>query len=162
MREDTPNYSRLCIGASTEGVELLLKLSDLLPPPFYCLYVLVISRRGEQLGRYQSPWINARAELVDFLLDFKPLLEADGRHHLWISSPDAGATLVYDRHNVVYAYGPLEQFEQRLRELHYQEAPVEMPFPHVHSFHDTCDEQTTNLLNYWEWERFPLQEVDEE
>ncbi|NML66460.1 hypothetical protein HHL22_14710 [Hymenobacter sp. RP-2-7] len=161
MREETPNYTRLTIGASTEGVGLLLQLCDLLTPPFYCLYVLVIGRRNEQPGRYQSPWLETREELVNFLLDFKQPLEADGRHHLWICSPDDGATLVYDRHNLIYAYGPLELFSDRLRKLHYREEVVVMPFPHVHYFHDTTDTQVSELLNYWEWQHFPLKEVDE-
>lgn len=161
-REETPNYTRLTIGASIDGVGLLLRVSDLLPPPFYCLYVLVISRNGEQPGRYQSPWLESRAKLLDFLLEFKRPLEADGRHHRWVCSPDAGATLVYDRHNLLYADGPIEQFGARLRQLHYEEAPVAMPFPHVHYFHATADQPISELLHYWEWQHFPLEEVDEE
>ena len=55
-----------------------------------------------------------RREAEDFLRGFSRFLESDGRHHLWISSVPDGATLVYDGHNILYAYGPLELYEQVL------------------------------------------------
>ncbi|RZK59678.1 MAG: hypothetical protein EOO59_07505 [Hymenobacter sp.] len=162
MQEDTPHYARLKIGASTDGTGLLLRLSDCLPPPFYCLYVLVIGRGGSPAGRYQSPLLSSRAALTDFVLEYKHLLEHDGRHHLWIGTPDGSATLVYDKHNLVYAYGPLAAFRQQLLALGYVEQAVEIPYPHAHSYAPENDAATEELLQYWEWQHFPLQETDEE
>jgi hypothetical protein len=162
MLESYPAYTRLKIGASASGIDLLMRLSDTLEAPFFCLYVLVVSRSETAVGRYQSPWIASRAELLDFLLDYKALLETDGRHHLWISSPDMGATLVYDRHNVLYAYGPLEKIAASLDEMGYRAENFELPFPHAHYFHSENDAKVEELLQYWDWQHFPLQEVDEE
>ena len=162
MLESYPAYTRLKIGASTDGVDLLLRLSDTLEAPFFCLYVLVVSRSATEAGRYQSPWIESKAELTDFLLDYKGLLETDGRHHLWISAPDLGATLVYDRHNVLYAYGPLDKISASLEAMGYRAENFELPFPHAHYFHAENDGKVEALLQHWDWQHFPLQEADEE
>ncbi|MDO7887395.1 hypothetical protein [Hymenobacter cheonanensis] len=162
MLESYPAYSRLKIGASANATELLLHLSDCMSPPFFCLYVLVIAPSDSQAGRYQSPLITNRADLVDFLLEYKPLLESDGRHHLWISAPEANATLVYDKHNVIYAYGLLQEFAAHLQKLGYTEAEFDYPYPHAHNYLPENYSKVEELLHYWEWQHFPLQEVDEE
>jgi hypothetical protein len=162
MLESTPAYTRLKIGASTHGIDLLLHLSDVLDAPFFCLYVLVLNRSKTAGGRYQSPWIESKAELADFLLDYKEVFETDGRHHLWVSSPDMGATLVYDRHNVLYAYGPIEEIAANLHEMGYHAENFELPFPHAHYFHAENDSKVEELLQYWNWQHFPLQEADQE
>lgn len=51
-----------------------------------------------------------------FLREFRAYFESDGRHHIWVSSLQASAlqasaTLVYDQHDVIYAYGPLESLQ---------------------------------------------------
>jgi len=159
--ERTPTYTRLKIGAAPHGVDLLLRLSDVLEAPFFCLYVLVISRSKTEQGRYQSPLLESKSELVDFLLDYKELFETDGRHHLWVSAPDMEATLVYDRHNIIYAYGPLEKITAKLDEIGYRAEDFEIPYPHAHYFHVENDLGIEALLQHWGWQHFPLQEADE-
>ena len=79
-----------------------------MPEPFFVLYVLVVSRKEEnETARYQSGEVS-RAEVQAFLERFEDYLENDGRHHIWIHSPESSATLVYDNHDVIYCYGPLE------------------------------------------------------
>ncbi|MGI4871737.1 MAG: hypothetical protein ACRYFX_11225 [Janthinobacterium lividum] len=162
MWENYPTYSRLKIGASTAGTQLLMQLSNCLVFPVYCLYVLVIARSATKEGRYQSPAIETPIELTDFLLDYQQLFESDGRHHLWISSPAANATLVYDKHNVIYAYGPLEEFAAELQKVGYREEEFDLPFPHAHNYLVENDSSVESLLQYWNWQYFPLQEIDEE
>lgn len=158
--EEYPTYSRLKIGASTKAIDLLLKLSDSLSPPFYCLYVLVVGRSASEAGRYQSPVLHDKESLLDFLLAYKELFESDGRHHLWLSAPDEGATLVYDKHNVIYAYGPLQQYSAILQKAGYSEEDFDLPYPHGHYYHDVNDNKVEDLLSYWDWQCFPLQELD--
>jgi hypothetical protein len=162
MLESYPAYSRLKIGASTKAIELLLHLSDCMSPPFFCLYVLVIGPSEMQAGRYQSPLLTDKTDLIDFLLEYKQLFESDGRHHIWVSAPEANATLVYDKHNVIYAYGLQEEFTARLQALGYEEAEFDFPYPHVHSYPAESYGKVDELLQYWEWQHFPLQEADEE
>jgi hypothetical protein len=77
-------------------------------------------------------------------------------------APDEGATLVYDKHNVIYAYGPLEQYSAILQKAAYVEEEFGLPFPHGHYYHDVNDSKVEDLLQYWDWQYFPLQEVDDE
>lgn len=162
MWENYPAYSRLKIGAATNATELLLHLSDCLSPPFFCLYVLVIGHSESQAGRYQSPLLTDRADLVGFLLEYKHLFESDGRHHLWVSAPEANATLIYDKHNVIYAYGLLEEFAACLQKLGYTETDFDFPYPHAHNYLPASYGKVEELLHYWEWQQFPLQEIDKE
>ena len=69
------------------------------------------------------------------------------------------ATLVYDQHNVIYAYGAnLEVFEQALRERGFTEGAVRFPVPHQHKYNPQFDNQERQILSHWEWIHFPLVE----
>ncbi|OON67426.1 hypothetical protein [Hymenobacter sp. CRA2] len=155
-------FERLKIGASSAAIGLLRQLSECLPAPYFCLYVLVVSREGEEQGRYQSPPLETTAELTDFLQEFAPLLTTDGRHHLWAGATDKSGLLIYDRHNVIYAYGPLEAYKTALEALSYREQAFGFPVPHAHHFHAENDEQVRRLLAHWDWQWFPLAPSDEE
>ena len=100
--------NRLTIAASINQIALILKLSDTLKPPFYILYVLVVSRLDKERGRYQSPLIETKEELTDFLLEYKQFFETDGRHHIWICTLDNSGRLIYDQHNVILRMGRLK------------------------------------------------------
>ena len=53
--------------------------------------------------------------MEEFLREFGRFLCEDSRHDLWVRSHDDDATIVLDRHNVIYAYGPLDAFEAALK-----------------------------------------------
>lgn len=131
--------------------------------PYGLLYVLLVPRNDiHPAGRYQSPEPISREELNAFLGKFGNFLEGDGRHHFWIVSVDKSATLVYDGHNVFYAYGPLADFEAVLDQNNFQKTnEVLFPAPHVHHYNAEFDEQAVNLMNYWSWIKFPLQDSDD-
>jgi len=103
-REKTSGPDRLIIAPRSNYVELIHKLTNQLTEPFLLLYVLVVPRGKSEPGRYQSEPVNAE-ELNRFLHRYKDFLEGDARHNLWIRSSDDGM-LVFDRHNIIYAYGP--------------------------------------------------------
>jgi hypothetical protein len=104
---------RLVIGPTDGHVELLMELAtEMQGEPWYVLFVLVLSRRGAHLpGRYQSEPFETHAALAAFLSAFRGYFETDGRHHVWVGSPADGGNLVYDQHNAIFAYGPLERFK---------------------------------------------------
>ena len=160
--EQFEQFERLNVGASTNAIDLLRQLSGCLPAPYFCLYVLVVNREGEAQGRYQSPLLTTATELTDFVGEFAPLLTTDGRHHFWVGATDNSGLLIYDRHNVVYAYGPLEVYKTTLASLDYHEQPFSFPVPHAHRYHAENDEQVRQLLAHWDWQRFPLVPSDEE
>ncbi|HEV2435171.1 MAG TPA: hypothetical protein VG077_04165, partial [Verrucomicrobiae bacterium] len=100
--------NRLCFTSDDSFVNLLLSLSDLIADPFFFLYVLIVSRRAEhEEARYQSPELS-RQKLRSFLSYYANFFEQDARHNLWIHSPTDNATIVCDRHEIGYAYGPIK------------------------------------------------------
>ncbi len=154
--EQTSGPQRLVIGPSDGHVDLLIKLTRVLPEPFGILYVLLLSRRGNRGARYQCPYPCSRSEMESFLLEFKDFFETDGRHHVWVMSVPESSTLVYDQHNVIYAYGPLQEFTEILNESGLQRGTVRFPLPHSHNYNPENDDAEERLLQRWEWLESPL------
>lgn len=134
-RETTTGPERIVAAPAANHVDLLITLSRVLPEPFGILYVLLVPRTDYKPGRYQSPAPLTRGEMEGFLTDYCAFLEGDGRHHLWVASLPSQATLVYDQHNVIYAYGPLPEYETVLRQQGLHEGEVRFPVPHSHHYH---------------------------
>lgn len=148
------------ISASKNQIDLLSDLLNDLEPPLYIMYVLVVSRTGQETGRYQSPIFGTKPELREFLKKYRDFFETDGRHHIWIGTIKNKGLLVYDQHNVVFAYGDLEKYKSRLLKNKYKEQNYSFPAPHVHSFHEENDKFEKSILSEYEWRIFPLQEND--
>jgi hypothetical protein len=140
-RQKTSGPNRLVIATSTRHADLLFQLATVMNEPYGLLYVLQVPRNDIHAeGRYQNPEPISRVELGSFLQKFGDFLENEGRHHLWIMSIDKSANLVYDRHNVFYAYGPLELFEGILFRNNVQKTDeVLFPDPHVHHYNPQLD-----------------------
>jgi hypothetical protein len=159
--ERTTGADRLRIGVEDAPLSLLWKLAFPCTAPFFLLYVLHTSRCGNQLGRYQSPAIQFDA-VNGFMSQFCEFLTNDARHDLWLHSPKSGATLVWDRHDLIYAYGPLDQFRAVLKES-FLEAQVQgPPCPHVHRYHAEYDESEQRILRHFQWSCSPLVSGDEQ
>ena len=152
---------RLTIAASINQVELILKLVDTLTPPFFILYVLVVSRLDNERGRYQSPLIETKEELKHFLLEYKQYFETDGRHHLWVCTLDNSGRLIYDQHNVIFAYGQIEKYLTILDKEGFKEKRFSFPDPHAHAFNQINDKFEESILEYWGWSIYPLEDSDE-
>src|SRR5215467_3746388 len=84
--------------------------------PFQLLYILHTTRVGSELGRYESPVVSV-AQVRDFLDQFGAFLSQGSRHDFWLRSHDDDATVVLDRHNLIYGYGPLAAFEAVLHRI---------------------------------------------
>ena len=152
---------RLCIAVSYDGSQVLRTLSRSLKEPFFLLYVLVIFRGGGKVGRYQS------GELSQSLLDamfgrYGEFWDSDGRHSVWLRSEADDATLVYERHNLIYAYGPLERFEIVLESLGYTRASkLSLSFEHEHHYYPEFDPLEQELTAKLADQRSDLQPGDE-
>ena len=159
--EQTSGPERLVIAPAGRHVLLLRDLLSVMPEPFGILYVLVVPRAHGEAGRYQIANPASRSEVESFLHTFQDFLEQDARHHIWIASTTTSDLVVYDNHNVIYAYGRLPEFVQCLvkRGLKKEEV-VRFPSPHAHKYNAIFDQDQERVLNYWEWERFPLRESD--
>ena len=126
------------------------------------LYVLVGSRVGYKSGRYQSTQPIDYNELKTFLCEFQEFFEQDGRHNLWVISNSGESQLILDRHRIVYAYGDFDRYESILRSAGFTPSTVITPDPHGHNFHREFDTSEKEVMEYWSWERFPLQPEDDD
>jgi len=161
-RSTAPAPERLTIAPASEQIELISKLLELMPGPFGFLYILVIPRGGSENGRYQLKETLTLAGIKSLLADYKDFFEGDGRHSFFVASHLDRALLVYDRHNVVYAYGDLDKYESLLVNSGFREQVVMFPLPHAHHYHDEFDSEEKRLLSSYEWLTFPLEEYDSE
>ena len=150
---------RLAIGLSAEDGALFGRLLEVLSPPFLLLYLQLIPRGEAGIGRYQSPELSAEA-VQDFLKEFGDYLAGDPWHDLWAYSPGRKATLVWDRHDIIYAYGPLDRFETLLDASAFTKGPPRIPSPHAHQRRASFDSVPGTLLQRFDWRRSDLRPED--
>jgi hypothetical protein len=160
-RQVVGGVERLVIAPGTAPVALLRELLPLLPEPLWVLYVLITPRSDAPAGRYQSATPHTREEVLAMLDRFENYLANDGRHNLWLAAPPAGQ-LVFDRHDVIYAYGPIAEIIARLKEKEFAEVDmIRVPVPHSHHFHEELDAEENAMLAHWPWMPSELQETDD-
>ena len=163
QRQHSGQQRRLLIGPSGGHLDTMLALAACLDEPFKVLYVLIVpngSGEGGE-GRYESPGLD-RGELESFLRKHADFLEGDGRHNIWIASlGDTIGQIVYDRHNVLYAYGPVPEYIAVLASRGLGEGPVEVPSPHWHKYHSHFNQSERELIAEWAWTKTPLREGDD-
>jgi len=158
--EEVNGVSRLVVGLDGGHEACLLELTSRLGGPFQMLYVLHTSRTNAELGRYESPEVS-RGELEGFLQTFGTFLSEDSRHDIWLRSHGDDATVVLDRHSLIYAYGPLGAFEQVLQSLGVKRGAVPMvPAPHVHHYHAEWDDAERQVVRHFNWKVSPLHPSD--
>lgn len=161
QREKTSGPERLSIAPAGNHVDVLCSLLQCLPEPFGILYVLLLSRTGRELGRYQCPEPFSREDTISFLKSFREYLEGDGRHHIWIISLPTNATLVYDNHDLLYAYGSIAEYERILETTGLSSGTVVIPAPHGHQYNVEFDEDEERIMSFCPWLHFPLHPSDD-
>jgi hypothetical protein len=159
-RDTVGGQTRLKIGFDSAQDACVTELVTVLTGPFQLLYVLHTTRTRAELGRYESPALPV-AKVHEFLRRFGPFLAQDARHDFWVRSHDDDATVVLDRHNVIYAYGPLTAFEEVLLSIGASSRGLpHIPDPHVHYYHDEWDDSEREVLAALSWIRKPLRNGD--
>jgi hypothetical protein len=159
-REVVGGVDRLCVGARAGQHRVVLDLASVLGGPYRLLYVLHTTRTGARLGRYESHELDAEA-IGGFFRHFGRFFNEDARHDVWLHSHDDNATIVLDRHNIVYAYGPIDAFENVLLSAGFRRAAdVGTLGSHAHHYHAEWDAQETEILTCLRWMITPLQETD--
>ena len=164
-RQRLATTERIILAPRDRQVSLLSSLVETMPEPLWLLYVLLVSRSGHVPGRYQSPIPENRQFVRDFLLDFRNFLEQDGRHNLWIGSATSPAMLVWDHHNRIFGYGPVDKWSEMAVAGGLQQCEPERlhpPSPHSHHYHQELDAEEDRILACSEWHRTPLQKQDDE
>lgn len=158
-REVVRGVERLRIALDDGHQAFIRTVTSRLSGPLQLLYVLHTSRTDAELGRYESPELNAEAVHV-FLDRFGGFLSDDGRHDLWVRSHGDDATIVWDRHSLIFGYGPLDVFESLLQRGVRPGAPPSIPDPHVHHYHPERDDDERAVLQAFDWRVKPLRESD--
>jgi hypothetical protein len=154
------DVSQRLVAGVPDGDPLVFQtLVERLTPPFQLLYVLHTPRGEADPGRYQSPPISLE-QFREFVQTFSSFLKADGRFDLWAHSGASGATVVWDRHNRIFAYGPLEHYTEALTALGFSRGTPVVPTPHTHHYRDEFDEAARRLLQTYVWSRSPLHPGD--
>lgn len=162
LREPTTGPERLRIGPRDRHSQLLLGLAAEIAPPYKLLYVLHTPGTAAIAARYESPALDRR-EVEELFGRFAAFFAGDGRHDVWLHSGPDEATLVWERHDLLYAYGPLERFETVL--LRYglrRGGPLAIPSPHSHRYHDEWDEAEGALVQFLQWRITSLRPEDEQ
>jgi len=147
------------IAGVPNGSDIFPVLAGQLEAPYDLLYVLHTSRGEGAEGRYQSPSLGA-AEFFALWNRFSLFFSGDGRFDLWLRSQADGTVLVWDRHNLLYAYGPLTHIEERLKTAGFSEGNPDAGFPHLHHYRPEFDQDAAEILVWLDWKFSPLQPAD--
>lgn len=152
---------RLVAGVPGGDSSVLLKLIECLEAPFFALYVLHSPRGEGDPGRYQSPELEP-GELRAFVSRFSKFFAGDARFDFWVHSPVTGGTLVWDRHNLIFGYGPIDCFGRALGSLGFSSGAPVVPDPHRHHYREEFDEEARALLSEYSWHYSPLRPEDDQ
>ena len=161
-RQPCGDTHRLVVGPADQHIAVLCDLARTFTDErYYLLYVLVAAVGSQPEGRYESPVIASFKTLELFLWSHQTFLEQDGRHHLWVGSPTTSNLLVYDNHNIIYAYGDLPPFVSTLWSRGYREAQFPLPLPHAHGYQPAAQDLADDLHAGIDWRHLPLAPGDE-
>jgi len=161
VSQSNEQVQRLVAGVPAGDSEVFRRLVTCLEPPYSLLYVLHTPRGEGDAGRYQSPALPL-GEFKAFVSRFKRFLSQDARFDIWARSATEQATVVWDRHNQVFAYGPLHRFESELRALGFSRGNLEVPIPHEHHYRAELDVLARELIRAFRWAYSPLLPEDEQ
>lgn len=152
---------RVIAGSPSGDTAAFERLVRVLEPPYFLLYVLHTPRGEAEPGRYQSPELSV-ARFQTFMEQFGVFLSSDSRYDIWAYSPSERATVVWDRHNQLFAYGPRERFVSELVSMGFSPGVPSIDFPHQHHYRHEYDQAASELLRFLEWSRSPLRQEDEQ
>src|SRR5690242_2941594 len=152
---------RVRIGPRGGQRYLVEHLASMLGPSYKLLYLLHTSRTHAPIGRYESPWLDD-AELKAFLDRFAQFFTEDSRHDLWLLGGGGEGQIVWDRHDIVFAYGPIAKYVTHLEAAGFREGWPMMPDVHAHCYNEEWDDAERAILDYLDWDRSDLQPGDEQ
>ena len=124
------------------------------------LYVLTVSRRGNDCARYQSAAPCSFDGIELFAHTFQEYFEGDARQHLWFIGVPTEARLVYDNHDLIYSYGNDDGVISIVKSKGLSEGNPQIPWPHEHCYNEEFDASEGEIMEYCEWAKFPLKEYD--
>jgi hypothetical protein len=125
---------------------------------------------GEQIAGGERLRVGLRGGHAAALLDgpdvqaaldrFGAFLAGDARHDVWLHSA-GGGTVVLDRFNMIYEYGPLDDFAALLERGGVRRGALpEVPYPHALHYHEMWDGAERDALAAFGWRITPLRPED--
>jgi hypothetical protein len=150
----------LVLAPATGHIDLLLRLARELKGPFRLTYVLLVPFGEFAEGRYEFEDLLDYEALERLLTLHRGFFEGDARHHLQIGTESDMPSLVYDQHDLIYAFGPVARWEQIAKEHGLRPGSPEMPIPHSHHTRREFDLEAESLLSSNRWRREPLGDSD--
>ena len=151
MRELTSETERLRIGGGEHSVELLGALAAVLVEPLFVLVEMRVPRATGDEGRLESHAMT-HTDVVSFLAAFRELFEDDARANVWVGTTANVGLLVLDEHDLIYAYGPLDDFETVIRQRGFALGEPGAPDPHEHHYNPEFDHLEVQLREH-DWRR---------
>jgi len=137
------------------------RLVSSLEPPYLLLYVLHTPRGEGGAGRYQSPALSP-LQFQKFMQRFGSYLSSDARFDIWAHSPTEKATIVWDRHDQLFAYGPIAKYSAVLDALGFGHGDAGISFAHQHHYRPESDATAHDILRSLPWTHSPLRPEDEQ
>ena len=161
--ENLMGNNRLIVSPEKHHINMMLKLlGNEKDCEYFILYVLIVSRCDNELGRYQIANTLTWDELKIFCNKYSNYLETDGRHNFWIINCDTNDLVVYDRHNVLYVYENLESKIKILEKHGFKEAEnIIFKTPHCHVYNKENDSFEKEIIENYEWIFSTLMDGDE-
>ena len=160
--ETTDSSTRRLVAGIPGGDPLIFEqLMCALEGPFALLYVLHTPRGEGKAGRYQSPELSIE-QFRSFIGRFGPYFRSDSRFDLWGRSASDQSTVVWDRHNLLFAYGALDRFASQLLSMGFQPGEARVPSPHQHYYRSDWDKDAAAVLAEFNWSYSPLRPEDEQ
>jgi hypothetical protein len=157
----TLENERITGGVPGGDASIFETLVTCLSEPIFVLYILHTPRGEANPGRYQSPELTMK-EFRTFIGKYREFLARDARFDIWAHSPDDHATIVWDRHNNFFAYGPLQKFVSQLRALGFDEGTIQPLGAHQHHYREELDSLAMALIGEYKWSYSPLRPEDEQ
>lgn len=152
---------RIVAGVPGSDPSIFARMVECMEPPYYLLYVLHSPRGEAEAGRYQSDALSL-SEVKGFLAQFGAFLSGDARFDIWAHSPSDNGTVVWDRHDQLFAYGPIEQFSAALQSLGFTAGSPLVPVPHEHHYRAELDHFARDIMSSFNWSYSPLRPEDEQ
>ena len=155
VKQSISGVNRIVIATAGSSTGLVSDLLEYYPEPYRLAYLLVTPPDGFQPMKYEVEGLDT-GTVHRFFEAFRPFLEGDARHHVWIHSAIGGGTIINDEHDWLYAYGSLDLVEQYLVDRGFADEMPEIPFPHLHNESSSNDAVMRELLGHFEWKAHPV------
>lgn len=153
--------NRIAGGVPGGDASIFETLVMCLSEPILVLYILHTPRGEADPGRYQSPELSMN-DFRAFIGKYRDFLSSDARFDIWAHSSHDHATVVWDRHNKFFAYGPLPKFVSQLQAKGFVEGTIRPLGTHQHHYRAEQDALARSLIDEYQWCYSPLRPEDEQ